>query len=379
MTLHMDAPQDSIYLVPHLLGYRPRNAIVVVGLAHEMRETPAALEGAKQFQPGLGPVLRINLDEMPLTDEVAKTVCAFIVDFDISRISIDWFGRDLDDMLRDRERLGVISRIGSEAKALLGGLYGHDEQRVLSTATDGVGWFSVEQAAEAVSGREADPYVGTWEELGQSRLAAELVWRGSSVLDAEPRGLRDRVPAAQREEVRTKFLRILADESASIDAWEEALAELPFGDGGLESMGGPDRVAELLAGLQTFAIRDRVITWAVSPEMPTDLDCSDDDLDEWLTQATEHRPDRSRIHRVSELLADLAQYSLDVDPAPYAVYSYLAWWTGSGSDAARGLERALASDASYSLANLVDRALEVQLPPPWVDAPATDEAQAANV
>lgn len=57
-------------------------------------------------------------------------------------------------------------------------------------------------------------------------------------------------------------------------------------------------------------------------------------------------------------------------PPPWAtplltVCGYLSWWGGDGTLANLAIERALALDPHYSLAALVDQALQKAMPPPW--------------
>jgi len=80
------------------------------------------------------------------------------------------------------------------------------------------------------------------------------------------------------------------------------------------------------------------------------------------------------VHRaVTRLLVDLST-SVDGDPAlaPLTLLAMQSWACGEGAQAGVALDRALAIDAGYRLAGLVDALLRSGLAPSWV-APLREE------
>lgn len=95
----------------------------------------------------------------------------------------------------------------------------------------------------------------------------------------------------------------------------------------------PDAAAEVLTGLADPLVRDTLL-WDVMHERPR----------VWL--------------RVADRLAKVVAVAPDTHVAsPATILGILRWQTGDGSRASAAIERALQADASYTLADLMDRCL----------------------
>jgi hypothetical protein len=65
-------------------------------------------------------------------------------------------------------------------------------------------------------------------------------------------------------------------------------------------------------------------------------------------------------------------------PAPASLLAFTAWQAGNGALAVIAIERALAADRDYSMAHLLDSAVQAALPPSAARMPMSPAAVAAS-
>ena len=128
----------------------------------------------------------------------------------------------------------------------------------------------------------------------------------------------------------------------------------------------PDKTGKLLAHLEYQSVRDRVILFAVHPHLESVSRLSQRQLVKLMGEASEELPDIQRVHSIISLLAYMSISAPENNPCAEATLAYLLWWIGEGSEALIWVRAATAKNPQYSLARLVDYALRIQLPPPWV-------------
>ena len=177
-------------------------------------------------------------------------------------------------------------------------------------------------------------------------LAAEAVWRGSAtmpdraalVASIEP----DPVAVAAASLAMLDEIGDSAEAQWSTDAsWSPAAAvELAGSLLGRYREGHPGmsgaQAARLLVGLRDVRVRDEIATWGLNPDPETLL----------------------------ALLTHLARACPAQDAAPACtLLAWVAYLGGNGPLANVALDRALDAEGDYSMALLLDDALEAQLPP----------------
>ncbi|MDD7465784.1 MAG: hypothetical protein PUK59_06090 [Actinomycetaceae bacterium] len=164
--------------------------------------------------------------------------------------------------------------------------------------------------------------------------------------------------------------------SPSMVLWNNSLRALIQGsDGQLNTanmnygkvVGSPRRAGELLAQLVRQNVRDRVILFAVLPQIGSVASVSNRKLVKMMGEASESVPDPDKIHAVIGVIAFVNALVRGGDVYACAVVGYLHWWLGEGRAALASVQQALARNPECSLAKLVRYALSVQLPPPWVE------------
>ncbi|MCI5826520.1 MAG: hypothetical protein MR006_07635 [Arcanobacterium sp.] len=132
-------------------------------------------------------------------------------------------------------------------------------------------------------------------------------------------------------------------------------------------VGGAQRAGILLAQLNNQNIRDRVILFAVAPTVNSMAGIRDRQLVRLMSEASRVAPNFRRIRRVIGLLTFLTELAPHDGAQGLATTAYLYWWLGSGSMAGKVAQSALDRDRECSMAHLVRYAVQVHLPPPWVE------------
>lgn len=298
--------------VPHLLGFRPSESVVLIGL-HGTR---------------VGLTVRADLPAPEHDAELSRML--------VRRIRSDGPGAVV---------VAVVSEAPDEAAGPLApfrpdaGLPHRGLLRELTTALTAAS-LPLREALLVRSGRWwsydcaegcCAPDRGTLLPRGVSALEAASVVSGT-VVEMSRAGLERRLdPPPGRANAREACLRWAGKPSAD-DAWEavgEALAVCGPG-----AAAGPrltdDLVARVVWGLRDIAVRDRALGLALTAEPSA--------LEELWTECTRRAPE-------------------PLDTAPATLLAVSAWLRGDGAMANVALDRALGSDPEYTLARLLAEAL----------------------
>lgn len=123
----------------------------------------------------------------------------------------------------------------------------------------------------------------------------------------------------------------------------------------------------LAAQLHDQKIRDRVILYAVHPTIRSVASLSNSQLIRKMTEASSSPPNLPRAHGVLNILAFLGVCVPVAIPTIYGTMAYIQWWIGEGSKARASIDKISEDMRGISLVKLIEYALSVQLPPPWVD------------
>lgn len=343
---------DLVAAVPYLLGFHPRDSLVVVVMQADgpsrIRSGPLArldladLRGAPaQARAGLCQVLAQLVDartaevvllayhDGPHDDPGAHRPAVQLAE----QVTREW-APDVSVQLLSvgRESWGCLDCLGCCPPA------GHPLEDLAGSAV--------------TTGFVADGYApaGSREELavsplGDADLRAQV---GHSMMRAQ----QDREHGIDSAQWRARLARL----------WDAALWE-----GGCTALGGDaDETGLLLDSLQDVQVRDAVVAAALAGCAVADIGAQGD-VGAAAERAETAGPDselaRATIALVSHLAACAPSHAA---AAPLATAAYLSWWLGEGARADVLARQSLEKDPDHRLAALVLLALEGGMPPPWV-------------
>lgn len=357
--LHMNHPSESLVLIPHMMGFKPRNCVVLLALASERADNMS------------GPLGRIELNGTAMPPTLAHDVLDFINDYSVTTLVLAWFGDDLSEMIAS-EGAQIVHDAALIAQEFLDDRYRSESTGfVTCLLTDYRSWIDGRSLESHPSFGQlgALGLVERYEAIENSNLATELVFAGSAPLDIEPEHVWSRVGRRARAVAIDSFEQAKGRVRGAL-IWRNTLADLPpagtvMAHNACVILGGKRRIGKLNAALQDLFIRDLVLLWGIHPQvgdLTSITPCQADDL---LADAASYRVDLDRVDALIDVLSACASYSADDDGAAYAVVAYLYWWKGEGYKALANAQASLEADPKHALAQLIRRAVCVHLPPPW--------------
>lgn len=365
----MTRQEESLIIAPHVLGYRPENSVVVTALAK-------LDESEESSRHSVGPLLVWDLDRAPLRATAAETVFEFIRDLSVTDVSIDWFGRNLEEMIDDSLNLSRLHRAALEIQDELDDMYRSSRVGFVSASmTDFNSWISVNSCPPGLGGQQVRELglFESFDELANGQLATELIYLGSAPVAESEIGIVPRFSRGKRRLADAEYRQWLArGDQRAWKMWDRVLmrlgnilddTELTVGD-----LGGSRRVGRLNASLMDPTLRDAILVYALNPYLVTFPEMTEVEVDHHLAAAGTITPTRFRMASVIRIFEVLAAYSSSDDPAPYAVLAYLHWWQDRSTTAQLYAIESLKSDPNYSLAQLIHHAITMNVPPPWHDA-----------
>ncbi|TKJ28870.1 DUF4192 domain-containing protein [Blastococcus sp. CCUG 61487] len=322
-TVRIDDPGDLVAGLPHLLGYRPRESVVLIALGGESGRRVGLTARADLPPAGHGRELAASLARRLATDG-AQRALAVVVSEDPDEPG--WSG------------------VGLPHRELV-----HD----VVLALDDVG-LSLEQALLARGGRWWDfdcaqpccaPGAGTALPGGTGAIAAASVAAGM-VVAADRAELEQRLtpslPVA-RAAAEQACARIMAEfaarphERTGPAADERILrAVRRFRPGPVRERLDDDELARIVCSLSDVPVRDRALRLCLGAEAPA--------AEALWTECVRRAP-------------------APLDAAPATLLAVTAWLRGDGAMANIALDRALAGDPGYHLAGVLADALTACVPP----------------
>jgi hypothetical protein len=317
-------PSDIVDAVPYLLGFRPANSLVVLSLRGDRSR--------------IGLTARVDLPRPTDADACARAFVGYLRRDKAARAIIVLYPpsdgpshpsvRPLADALVEQ-----LSRAGIDAREVL----------CVADST----WWSL-----CCTDERCCPSGGTPIAVGTSAAAAALAFAGVAVLKSRDELEGTIAPAvgavraameyalpvaleATRQRALVTSGALVAAETVELFSAAVARSVAVAGTGAV-TQPSIDDAARLIVGLGDVRARDEVLGW--------------------------HDADRGQATR--ELLVDLARRA--VPPFDVPVLTTLAWicyLQGDGALAGIAVDRALAADPEYSLAQILDQALTVPIDP----------------
>ena len=333
------SPRELLALVPHLLGFQPAKSLVVIGTT-----------------PPRGQVrltLRYDLPDPPDRDtaaEIARHATGVLAAQRIETAAAVGYGpgplvTPVADALRNR-----AEKTGLEIPEFLRA----EDQRYWSYLCPNLACCPPEgtpyDTGDAVAGAEAvseRPVLASREELAAT-LAPVTGTEGELMVQATRRAeehaarLIDRVTRAEN---RGAARRAIA--AAGVEAVTGAVAACQRGE---RSPAG-DEAAWLTVVLQDLRVRD----------------------DAWCRMEPGHRKAHLRLWTDLTRLAQPGYVA-----APASLLAFTAWQSGNGALANVALDRALADNPQYTMAQLLRQAIDSGAPPSLARIPMTPEEVAAS-
>ncbi|WP_088290721.1 DUF4192 domain-containing protein [Kineosporia sp. A_224] len=339
------APHDLIAYAWFVMGFRPRESVVVVGMSGDSLTSGLV---ARLDLPGERHAARAAVMFAEMLERSGDEACLVLVVSDAAGDAplVDGDGAMPHDGLTVRLRAALAAAGVHVVDALLVGS---------STYRS---YLCEDEGCCSPAGRPLTEVTG-------SRVAAAMVLEGRCVLDDEQDLVADVDPdaAAARGEPVLALPRARPGRGRRRAAFLRWCADL---DAAAEE---PTRAEDLLAALVADRdLRDAVLFSLVPGGRATALRLLEGRPTGPLGPDRDARPQDPLVRTGDRLLACLARRAPAGSRAePLAALAWLAWWSG---DAVRGrllADRALEDAPGHRLAGLVHALLEGSVPPPWTD------------
>ena len=331
----LKTPADIVDAVPYLLGFQPHDSLVVL-----------SLRGARKR---VGLTARVDLPLPELAEQCARDFVGYLT--------------------RDTAAFAIVAiyppsdgrahpSVQPLADALTDGLRGAGIEPVEVVCVGDGRWWSLLCVNDACCPVDGTP-IG---EGGTSACAAAMTYAGVSVLESRDELVRTIAPVTGAVQVAMDYaLAQVAEELAdradlghraydareSLLLWRAEVAARMAAEVGQVTELGVDDAARLILGLVDVRVRDQVLTWY----------------------------DGERGEATRGLLIELVRRaSAPFEVAPLALFAWICYLQGNGSLAGIAIDRALAADPNYGMAQLLDQALVGALDPAVFQSALRDPA-----
>jgi hypothetical protein len=312
--VRLSSPAEIVDAVPYLVGFQPENSLVVLSLRGKRNR--------------VGVTARVDLPPPQFATQCADQFMRYLKRDDATQVVVVLYPPSAG---RDHPSIGpLVDALGAwlaAARIRLNDVLCVYEGR----------WWSLQCTNPACCPAEGTPI----QRQGTSPLAAAMVASGRVVLASrsqlqttiQPVGgvaaramayalqraserLVTEIAAGRRTQEREESLELF---TATVRAWQEGHPTI-----------GTDDAARLIVALDDVGVRDEVLTWAE---------------DDW-GEATR------------SMLEELVRRAVPPFEVPaLTVLAWIAYMQGDGAIAGIAIERALASDPDYGMAQLLDQAL----------------------
>lgn len=425
---HLDNLADTLLLIPHLLGYYPQQKIVVLAL-RKILDTESAPVRQKLYQAG--PLLLFPDDNSLSAAQLATRSIQMLIDFSADIAVVAWYGKSSVAMQKNfllGRRLRQM-RAELEQKRQQNGTF--LKIGIWGFFTDYQAWGYLFDSSMGAT----LPKLENFSDLRAGNLGMQLIYGGSAPLShfsipsvGESMGKQSMekqssgkqsvgnnspiekvdVAALQRvsveaeklwEEMLSQFIKTKNSNSKCGEIRENAGADntqpqVDLGitnqaERGIRKISAAENVEKLalrsarkldsntaqhlLIGLRNIEVRDKVILYAVYAPLSSLQGISKEQIADFLDAACRELPDKKKILQVIHFLERLQIYCSVPEVSVFSVIAYLYWWLGKGDYAHFYLQQAQQIDAKYQLAQLLEKALHLQLFPPWLENTANWE------
>ncbi len=364
-TVRMSEARELLALVPHRLGFRPRESAVAVSLR------------APRGRVGL--VVRVDLPHLADPDEgptLARRLVAYLGRDDAAHTVLVLYTDDDPRSFGTGEADRAAANFRDTAEPALG-----DVPVWVVTST---GYLSLDCHDDCCppGGR---PLV----DLDSTQIGAQLVLAGSAVAGSRDDIGRVRLAGAERRrtiararrrwEQRREEALVGGEESvaswrlASVAAWREVVRRMDDSGPGTRVPWG-----RVEAGLDDRRVRDAILVALVPGTgdlAERSVAAGADDLDGALGAAMAKiidptcaltPPEPATTAHESALEGVVAHGRIGAQAPALTLLALLSWWRGDGARARVLLDGALDAQTGYRLAALLDDALGAAIPPGWV-------------
>ncbi|GLY66324.1 DUF4192 domain-containing protein [Amycolatopsis taiwanensis] len=322
ITIHVKDPAHLIAAVPHLLGFRPANSVVLVGSGGAAGKS-------------VGPVLRLDLPASEREDEAAAALSALLTRHPIASATIVIVGRPPGHP-PDRGDRPASRFVRALAAAL----------RALGRPVEHAFWTPEIRAGAPWSCYDDPDCAGVLPDDAATPVAAALASRGFVTFDSREQMARlldpdDPVAVARRERLLEHRLEALGDR-AEQDSYAESFREV--GQALARARTGPpelsdEQVVRLALALSDMRVRDACLAAALPAGSEQSM-------------------------RAEALWLELVRKTPAPERAEAAtLLGYSAYARGEGAFARIAFENALTAMPGHTLADLLARCLDVGLPP----------------
>lgn len=318
--LRLSSPADLIEAVPYLLGYHPSNSMVALALRGPRREVVFTMR------------LDLPTDEADLIRPCSRSVAAYLAQAEAGQAVLVAYG----DGGRAGAALPQAALVDMTCKALR-----RRGIEIIDAVYVGAGrWWSYTCMVPACCPTEGRPVVSD----GSSAVAATATYAGLVALPnreavekmLEPVGFLAGQGMAQALARADETLAArIADEPGLVEVRSVTTALLTEAVDS-EQVLPDDAAARLIVGIEDIVVRDECCEWAGTQRAPAALRL-------WVQLARRSTP--------------------GYDVVPLVMVAWFAWHGGDATLARIAVERCLRSDPDYSLAKLLQEALDSAVNP----------------
>ncbi len=360
-TITLKRPAEALTVIPHLLGFYPTHHLVVFGAECDPQGPAASVAHS-------GPLMKVDLRGGPVTFETALELASGVEVCRMRRVIIAAYVEDVETISDSPHFASLAATVSMVCDRL-----------EMMWETDSNGWsLDVFVADEHGFYDLSEDKTYRWDVLDSSEAAASLVYAGSAPLTQEPSIRIERKSKTRRQNATRTCAQQLQDgrHNRIFSTWDSLIRRFIR----YRSKGRSARLPEVssreaglaLAGLKSIEIRDRILSLALSSEPLVPL--NEVDLSNSAELNAQEMPNIERARAFLMIFDEIAGFASETDPAPLACAAYLAWWIGMTSLAAQRTREALVADSTYSLAMLLNNALQWSSLPPWLSPAICDEA-----
>ncbi|MFC5370012.1 DUF4192 family protein [Arcanobacterium bovis] len=203
-TLHMQTLAESLLLIPHALGFKPVNALVVSCLLVEqsneeqnsgMRYVPhgRALTGVEGDTDNddafgaIGPMIVLDIQRASSNPLAVASVLETIAEYKAKAVAVCWFGANLNAMAADRRAVECVLNLAMNIHEYLA-CQSIEDAMLGVFATDYISWIDFDDVnTEYLMGNHGEfdtlisQYGHSYSQLENTELSAELIYAGSAL------------------------------------------------------------------------------------------------------------------------------------------------------------------------------------------------------
>jgi Domain of unknown function (DUF4192) len=375
-TIRVSEPREMLAYLPHQLGFRPSHSAVAVSL--------------RPPRGRVGLVARVDLPDLADIERGPQLARGLVSHLGADRASGAVLVLYTQDDPRDPGPTRTLARAAAE----------HFREAALTLLGEVVVWVVTSEGYLALDcdDRECCPRGGRpLRDLESTAVGAHMVLAGSSVANCREDLARIRpAPGNVRRSVsrvcvrwRARHDQAQADGADALRTWREqsvaAWRAAVAAELGNTAVGTPPVSASALGKIEAALADRRVRDGVLVALVPGTRDLAERSVRDDATAASaemadavgaiidprcavEPPPVETAAH-VRVLESVVAHGRRGAQPPALTLLALLAWWQGDGARARLLLERALAEDPEYTLAQLLDATLAAAVPPGWISRP----------